>query len=144
MAATPYRAVSWQPNEVISEGKMDQLANNGQWLFENMPRARYTAHGVRRAEGVRIACGLCLVPAGTVPNYDREVYFGDFFSSGCMPIVTTAFVSNQRRVWVTIAGLGRFHPDDRGFQVHVTMGSDNPENDQLHKDAYVSWQAMGY
>lgn len=123
---------------------MDQLASNTQWLFDNMPRARYTAHGVRQNEGVKIAAGLCLIPASDMARANREVTFGDFFSVGCQPVVTTGIVATQRRIHATIDGIGQLHPDHRGFQVHIYMDIPNEENNFIARNFYVSWHAIGY
>lgn len=147
MTATPYRAVSWQPNELITEGKLDQLANNAQWLFENTPRANYRGHGVRKADGIRIACGLIPMPANKTAAAEGSVYFGNFFNTGCRPIITTGLISPvQKQFFISINGLGNSntHPDNNGFQAHIRLNIQPNHAQNITKTVYVTWQAMGY
>jgi hypothetical protein len=142
MTATPYKPVSWSPKELISSDKMAQLANNSQWLFENTPRSNYNAYGVSRATGVKLAAGIQIFGASKANNQTRPVYFNNFFSAACHPVVTTGVISFQRRTFVIMNGLGVLHPDQRGFE--ITVECDSTTANKIERSFYVTWMAMGF
>lgn len=146
MAATPFRAIHWAPNDLISEDKMDQTAANMNWLRDNTPRAHYRAHGVNKKDQIKIASGLALITARKQMRASKRVSFGNFFSARSRPIVTTGIISaKQRRIFVTVDGIGQLHPDHTGFDVHVVMDeAAAKKNRRILRNFYVSWQAMGY
>lgn len=145
MAGIPFRPLQWNPNEVLTKGKMDQIAFNEQYLFDNMPRAQYAAHGVRRDEGIKIASGFALIRATRRHHNSRAVYFGNFFSARTQPVVTTGAVSNYRRqLHVTLEGFGRLFPDHRGFRVYVVNNVHHKANRPMKRNMYVGWIALGY
>lgn len=143
MAATPFRAINWAPNELIGEDKMDQLANNTQWLYENTPRTLYTLPGgLKRPDGIRISSGKALITRRNAANAAVNVYFSNFFSARCEPVVTTGIVSNDAvQVFAVINGLGStLNPTSSGFQVQVRLAA----SPKIKRSFYVSWHAMGY
>jgi len=148
MAAEPYRAVNWSPNEVIGEDKMDQMSANMNWLRDNTPRAVYTLpSGLRRVEGVRIASGRVMIAARKSDDGSATVQFNNFFSARCQPNITTGIVAAgiPNRVFCFINGIGDvLAPDERGFQVWVNIASESKKTDRINKSFYVHWQAMGY
>lgn len=144
MATTPFRAVNFQPTQLLTEELLDQLATNQTWLFENTPRAIYTYGSLVRREGVRIVSGRALIGATAKTNSSVTVRFGNFFSANCNPNITTGIVSaKQRRFFVTVDGIGQLMPDNRGFQVHVSLDAQK-KADKISNNIYVSWIAMGY
>jgi hypothetical protein len=142
MAATPYKPVSWSPNELITEDKLDQIANNSQWLFENTPRVSYNAFNLNRTTGVKIACGTVLFNGSKTAYQTKPVYFSNFFSAASKPIVTTGVISFQRRTFVVTNGFGVYSPDSRGFEMIVECESTSVN--KIERDFYVSWMAMGF
>lgn len=144
MATTPFRAVNFQPNQLLTEELLDQLATNQTWLYENTPRAVYTYGNLRRREGVRIVSGRALIGATKKDSASTTVRFGNFFSANCNPNVTTGIVSaQQREFFCTIDGIGQMMPDNRGFQIHVSLNA-KKKADKIARNIYVSWNAMGY
>ena len=143
MAATPYRPLSWAPNEVMTEAKMDQIANNSQWLFENKPNVNYNAHGVRRVIGVKIMCGVTTIPYTLTGIQTVAAYFGNFFSVGCRPIVTTGVVSFQRRMHIITNGFGVMFPDHRGMEIVAECYAPDGGR-RIQNTFWVNWMAMGY
>jgi len=143
MTATPFKPISWAPDELISPEKLGQIANNSQWLFENTPRASYDAYGVKRATGVKIAAGTCLIYASKLATQTRPVYFGNFFSAACKPVVTTGVISFQNRTFVITNGFGVYQPDNRGFEIAVECQSNSGGN-KIERNFYVSWMAIGF
>lgn len=147
MSATPYRAITWAPDELLSEDKMDQLLNNVQWIYENTPRATYSlSDSVVRAENVRLACGRVTIPAVKSDNSGANVSFPNFFSPGCTPIITTGVVSKgQRHVFCVVNGLGEaLQPDYRGFGIWINVAEPDKTKDLIQATMYLNWMAMGY
>jgi hypothetical protein len=146
MATTPFKIIQWSPSEIISDSRMDNINSNLSWLYENTPLGIYTLPGgARKTTGIRIACGRVTIPPTKSDNASASVRFGNFFSSGCQPIITTGIVSDfQRRLFAAINGFGDLNPDHTGFQVYVNVAAGKEENDYISSRFYVTWQAMGY
>jgi len=146
MSATPYKPVNFS-SESLSQTKLQQLANNQQWLFENTPRVRYSASGLTRDSGTKILSGK--INYGTSPGDAVEmlVYFGNFFTAGCNPnvVITVQTNGGWLRKFGTIRSLqGLAAPiDHTGFIVHVTTHERAvPAN--FEAGGWVHWQAVGY
>jgi hypothetical protein len=139
-----YAPVEWTPGPITLPG-LQQMANNEQYLFENLPTMRYSAPGIARTGGIRVAAGI--MPFGsTKQNYlDMNIYFGNFFTSGCRPVVNTTVHSFYRgRKFCSIEGLaGATTVDSRGFLAVICsvepVGSDNG----IH-GGILHWTAIGY
>lgn len=124
---------------------MDHMTNNDNWLRDHTPRAVYRGPAGRHNVGVKILAGTCLITPSKKPYGNKAVYFGDFFSSRCQPVVTTGTVSaHQRRIHVTLNGFGRLHPDRRGFRVFINIDAKNKKNNKIARRFHVHWQALGY
>lgn len=141
-----FSAINWTPNEQIGERKMDQMTDNAEWLYKFSPRAIYTLPGgLRRTEGVKIASGRVLITKRNSDSASAEVRFGNFFSSGCEPNITTGVVSvGQAKIFCVTNGIGTLLPDSRGFQVGVNIAADVKKRDKIMNSFYVTWSAMGY
>jgi hypothetical protein len=141
-----YRPINWSPNEVVGEEKMDIFTSNLDYLYKNTPRAVYTIAGLTRVEGVRIASGRVNVAAASSDTANYQVRFGNFFSTGCQPNITTGLVSTgtQLQVFCTLSGIGQVLPDSTGFNVTVNIASPNKSTDTIRNTVYVMWEAMGY
>lgn len=145
MASTPFKVVSWSPNDPITSDKLGAMVTNDDWLKENMISGRYGANGISRDTGIRIASGLALVTSRKSADASVSVNFGNYFSNGCKPIVTTGTVSSaQRQIYVTIDGPGTgMQPTRDGFQVHVHVNSTS-KTKKISRNFYVAWHALGY
>lgn len=141
-----FKAVNWTPTELIGQAKIEQLADNAEWLFNNIPQGHYTLPGgLARNEGLKIATGSALITKRKSDTASVTVRFADFFSTGCQPIVTTGIVAQgQTQIFCTINGIGKLQPDDTGFQAWVNIAAENKKNDAITRSFYVNWQAMGY
>lgn len=141
-----FRAINWTPNEMVGERKMDQLAENSDWLYQNTPRAIYTLPGgIRRPEGVKLASGRIVIGKSNDVTVTASVRFGNYFSTQCEPLITTGIVNEgQPRIFCVYSGLNRMLPDHRGFEVKVHIAAGKDENKKISKTFYVAWQAMGY
>jgi len=146
MAATPFKVISWSPNEPITDEKLDAMVSNDNWLKQNMVTGLYGAYSKRRDEGVRITSGLVLITSRRQATASANVNFGGFFSPGCRPVVTTGIISKgQRRIFLTIDGPGtELHPTPQGFQVHVEIDAAKKAYLKIKRNFYVTWAAMGF
>lgn len=145
MASTEFKVVSWSPRDPITDEKLDNMVNNDNWLRDHQVRGRYSANGVRFDVGIRMASGLALITSSKSADRNKSVSFGNYFSEGCKPIVTTGIVSSsQRQIFASIDGPGsKPQPTRDGFQVHVHVNSKNKRR-KITKNFYVSWHALGY
>lgn len=123
MAATAYKPVTWG-EEPTTTAKLNQMANNTQWVYENMPRMLFTAYGVKKTTGVKILSGVAIIPASGSTWSSINVSFGTFFTPGCKPVVVTGHqpTSAKWRFQITIQGLSERNIDHRG--VKIAAGAD--------------------
>lgn len=140
MTATPYRPVTWN-TEPISQGKLQQMADNDEWLFENAARVRYSVNGIVKDDGLKILVGKTLYGTSAVSAVYQDVYFGSFFSTNCNPIVTCTLETGTGlgRKQVTLAGFGG-DVDSRGFRAAIYTD----EVTYMDKAGWLHWQAIGY
>jgi hypothetical protein len=146
MAATEYTPVSWSDNEPLLTEKMSAMTQNDQYLFENMPRVYYNAHGVKKATGTKIMTGFVAAP------YTQNVYssntfnFGSFFSAGCRPVVVAGAPHSWPRIryLVAVRGIGTTFPDHRGFEIRVSSAEVNAKENRLPHTVWVPFIAVGY
>lgn len=145
MAATPYKPISWYDNDPLFTDKLNAMTNNDQWLFENSASMYYNAYSLKRTTGIKIACGMTLIPSAKSSWASALVYFGDFFSAGCHPVIVTGLVHQwEIRIHHGVRGIGTMHPDQRGFTISVSTDIPTATSNYISKFFYVSWIAMGY
>lgn len=153
MAQNEYRPVSWN-GEPITNSKLNQMANNTQFLFERTPRIRYAAAGITRDSGLKMIVGKTPIPIVQTEWTEVETYFGDFFSAGCHPSINAnlEMTQNLHRTLMVIRPLGSYTTygeiDHRGFKAHVWSNEDDggggPAADVLTTGGFIHWQAVGY
>lgn len=144
MAATPYRPVSWT-DQNLSKEKLQQMANNEQWLFENNPKIRYNYSGaIIRDNGLKIIAGKSPFGTSGLDSIDTWVYFGNFFSAACKPIVTAVVETGGfwLRKFITIRGIGG-EIDYRGFLAHLTT-HENVVDNRVEASGWIHWTAVGF
>lgn len=144
-----FKATNWSQAELIEQKKANVTNNNIDWLFNNTPRAVYTLPGgsrdLRRAEGVKIASGRVIIAAPTENNASGEVRFGNFFSTGCEPNVTTGIIASFPGIVCSLSGIGGGIPDQRGIVVKVAIADwMRATRPSFGETIYVSFNAMGY
>lgn len=139
------KVVSWSPGDPITDEKLDAMVNNDNLLRDNMLTGQYKGHGVTKTTGIKIATGLVGIAPSKSNQQVKPVYFNNFFSTSCRPIVTTGIIaSSQRMIFATIDGPGSaLFPDRTGFQVHVFVDSLSKTR-KITRTFYVSWIAVGF
>lgn len=145
MTATPYKPVSWNDRSLSTE-RLQQMANNDQWLFENSPRIRYSANNITRDSGLKVIAGKTAYAAQPTLDYTNvEVYFGSFFTVGCRPSVSTTVETSLsgNRKFASIRGFGGQEVDYRGFIAHVTA-HETVNHPWGISGGWVHWIAIGY
>lgn len=146
MAATPYKPVSWSDRS-LDVSKLQQMATNDQWLFENSPRMRYSGNGVVRDNGIKIIAGK--TPYATSSNdwVDVSIYFGSFFTAACKPIVicTDETTGAALRKLVVTRGFGG-EIDYRGFVAHISDQENHIDRAHypIESPGWVHWIAVGF
>jgi hypothetical protein len=98
------------------------MANNDQYLFENLAKVRYKNSGIVRDTSMKILAMRVPFSGTSARQIRQDVYFDGFFTSGCAPICTgTAISIPNKRLTVTFAGLGNASPapDARGAFIQV-------------------------
>lgn len=143
----PYRALMWSDNEGLDVDKLNAMTNNDQWLFENMPRAKYIDGAVNKDAGIKVLGVRGYVPPTSGNGYTTSVYFGNVFSAGCKPIVVATAVSTnwQRRYICAVNGLGSLvFPDHNGCRVGVSADELNPKVNKIAAAVYVNVIAVGW
>lgn len=146
MATTPYKPTSWSVGEQITREKLNQMTANDQYIFENQPNAFYNAHGIKKTTGLKIMAGYVYIAGGKAKHYQKAVYFGNFFSVGCKPIVVTGqVIQKQSRIHCIIRGLtGEYWPDHRGFTAVVDSDELSTKSNYFHYGVNVQFIAVGY
>jgi hypothetical protein len=138
---TPFQPVSFNAGDNALLSKFNQMANNSQWLFENLPKIRYKTSAITRDTNTKILALRTPYGATTGRQVRFDVYFDGFFSSGCQPIgVGTAISNGQKRLQVVIAGLGNSPvPDSRGAFIQLEADEIYPVGtDQLGGMIYTA------
>ena len=150
MAVSPFVGVQWQPLDLLDQSKMDAMANGIQYVHDNTPRARVgVGSGAARDQQVKIAAGRVQIPRKPKDdNHTEPVWFGNFFSGGCAPLVTLGVQSRlQRNIYTTFEGIDKQAPDQRGMRINVevgeTAGKAN-DKDKIRRTFQVHWMAMGW
>lgn len=140
---TVFKALNWSPNELIGEPKMDTLVSNAEFLFYNTPRVLLS--DIKRVEGVKIASGRGIIAPRDSDTAGLTISFGNFFSSGCQPIITTGIsANNEVAIFCVVNGISTEQPDNTGFQVEVNVATTNAALDKFVQSVYINWMAVGY
>jgi len=146
MAATPYKSVNFS-GEALSQAKFQQLANNGQWLFENTPRVRYSSFGgLLKDSNTKIISGKSPYTAVNADYARVAVYFGSFFTAGCKPNVTATVEvgGGLVRKVVSLTSLSGGGVDHTGFVAELFTVEAGTQNRLVEAGGFIHWQAIGY
>jgi hypothetical protein len=137
---TPFDPVNFD-QEALDAGKLQKLSNNVQYLFDNAAKIRYKMGSIERTSGVKILTGRAVIPIQKDATYGRvNVYFNNYFTSGCRPIVVATPESLLSRLHVAILGLSNGSIDHTGFR--ITTSSEYYKS--LDHTMYIHWIAVGY
>lgn len=146
MSANDYKPVSWN-GEPMSTLKLNQMSSNTQYLFERMPRIRYSVEGIVRDTAVKVISGKTAYPLDTTKNYTYlPVLFGSYFTAGCRPVVTASVEAGNHRAKVVLIGTGGqgVEIDHTGFTAIVSHEEHLLGGQVRIIQGWVHWTATGY
>ena len=143
MASTPFRHVTWG-EEPVSKAKLEQMTSNDEYLLDNMMRASFRNLGGTKNTGLKFLGGSVYLPANKKDSTWANVYFGNFFSPGCRPVVVaTPAMYPTQQVTCNIHGIGQIqNPDHRGFVVYCWIANTNKAT--ISHGIRVHYQALGW
>lgn len=146
MPVSPYKPMTWG-DEPTSSDKLQQMVNNTQHVYENMPRMQYYTYSIRKTTGIKLMSGIAVVPANNRDWSIVRVEFGTWFTPGCKPVITTGtqLTGGKPRWQVYIKGIGTYYPDHRGMEVGV--GADywgTTVKNIVDQRVFIHWTAVGY
>lgn len=147
MPVTAFNNVTWGEEDVTA-AKLNSMAQNSLWLYENLPKAHLLTYGgIRKDEKVKIAAGVITIPKSKEKIQQLKVDFDSFFTKNCKPIIVCTIVSHQNSKYVVttygIRGQG-YVPLDDGFMARVAVFETNANVNFFNKTSYLNWIAMGY
>jgi hypothetical protein len=144
---TPYKALEFAKNDVITKDDVDQMQTNLQYIKDNTPRGRFI--GPRKIHN-----SLNVLIAGRTPirkntksrsAYVKVEFPARAFDPGCRPAITTGIVSDQTsKIFCVVNGPGGTdYPTATGFDISVVVSKDSAQN-SIIRDFWVDWHAYGY
>lgn len=144
----PYQSVAFNYGDQLLIPQMNQLANNTQYLFENLAKVRYRSSAINRDTTTKILAVRTPVSATPARQQRADIYWNGFFSSGCAPIVVATAISHpQKRLNVVVCGLGGVVlPDSRGCMAQVEADEVYSEvpGGNIVNNLYIDLIAIGY
>lgn len=146
MASKEFVAVSFSPNQLIDEDTLDQMNNNLVYLRDQAIDGKYQhLNGGATDKGIKMLCGRAVIAPRKGDTAKQRVNFARMFTPDSVPVITTSITStHQTRIFETIAGIGRVHPNHQGFEVTVNVAAEKEKNDKISRKIYINWIAMGY
>ena len=147
MSVTEYTPVSFSPGDPLVVEKLNAAMSNIQLLNERTPVILYSAYGITKDKGLRVYSTTATIAPRAGTDFGVDVYFGNFFSTSCKPVVTVSLSTYpQKRFHLNIKGLGGtlVIPDHRGCSVGVNSDELNPANNKLGNTVYVNVNAVGW
>lgn len=122
------------------------MASNDEALFELKPTAAIKHSGVSRNRGMKILAGSQLFQPSNEYNATNTIYFGNYFSVGCLPIVQTGLYSHpQTGMNIATFGIGGVKvPDHRGFNAYCWSDDRLGNNGRIVQPYYVTYIAIGF
>lgn len=146
MSTNEFVAVNWTANQIIDEDSLDQLNSNTVYLRNQSVNGKYMhLNGGVTDFGVKILCGKKQITPRKSDTALLSVGFAKLFTPESAPVVTTSLTSpGPVKFFHIVNGIGRLHPDHRGFEVKVNVYADVKANDTFSQSIFVNWIAMGY
>ena len=142
---TDYVDVSWTREPIVVE-KLQQMVTNDRFLLESKPVTAIKHKGVTKNKGMKILAGSQLFQPSLTWSTNVNVYFGNFFSAGCYPVVSPAiYGAPQTATYIHPKGLGGAQlPDHRGFAVYVRSNERSGFKGTLVRPYYITYIAVGW
>lgn len=122
MSTSEYSPVTWSDGDPLDTVKLQQMVDNTRLLYERTPTFKVNSHGVIKESGLRVLATTLQFPRTTSDSQWQSLYFGNFFSPGCRPVISLGYnVGPHKRMYATFNGLGSnsHWPDHRGIDIIV-------------------------
>ena len=121
MPITSFKSLLWGRGESVTSEKLNQMVNNSQYLFEQMPKTYYNTYGIKKTSGLKILAGIISIAPSNALWTSGRVEFGSYFTPGCKPVVVTGHqpTAAKWRYHTIVKGIGTYYPDHRGIELHV-------------------------
>jgi hypothetical protein len=124
------------------------MVANMRYLKQMSPLVQYTAYGVNKQDGMKIASGIVAFPAHPGRTMTKDISFGSFFTPGIHPsIQATVAAIDQQRTFVAIQGIGagNLRPmSEQGFRVVLNADPLKDGTNYFPTVVHVHWLAIGY
>lgn len=149
MVAQPYKNVTFSTNSPLDKDTLNQMANNSQWLFENLPKVTYAATGIKRSAGMKILAGVTPYQPTPWEHTGVVVNFSNFFTPGCQVVVVANNVSGYtNRKYASLRALDETEfIDHRGFIAAIGTYEhffDPTAPKTINRPGFLSWIAVGF
>lgn len=142
---TQYRPVQWAAGEPLTSAKLSAMAANDQYLFESLPRMQFNNGGVRKTNGIKILAVTAPIATTTDRHGRTTIYFGDFFSIGCRPVITYSINATPKEQFhLAIKGIGTKIPDHRGVEILASAAELSSKHNQINYPVNAHIIAVGF
>jgi hypothetical protein len=143
--AEPYKDVTFGRERLTAE-KLNAVVNNTNWLKEHLPEMAFEHEGIKKDVNLKWLAGSALLQPTQAWSLTAEVRFGNYFSTGCRPILMTALHGYpQTGVVHTTYGIGdQRTPDNRGFAVYIVPYDRSGFNSKIMHPINISYLAIGW
>lgn len=147
MPVTPFKAMKFKKNDVITKDDMDQMNSNLQYLEDMTPHARfYKGDGTPMDIRSTIIGGRTRIRKNKKSDDARvRVSFpAGTFDADCHPHVTTGIIAeHQTKIFCVVNGPGVAYPNANGFDIQINIAA-GKKHDKIVKEFWVAWHAFGY
>ncbi len=144
-----YKATNWIDDEDITARKLNQMSQNDQFLLDRIPRMFFDGRNgsPRRNINIKVAAGIAFLPRQTARQGNINVYFRNYFSPGCKPVIVAQPASAANfRIFCTIKQIGtnRGDPTERGFAIVLNADPLAKTTNYFPNVTDVHWIAIGW
>lgn len=145
MTTAQFSPVSWSEGDPLDNQKLAKMASNEQYLAEQMPKMYYNAFGVKKTTGVKVMAFTATFGTNKAHKATTDVYFGNFFSPGCVPVITVGNNTYpQTRFHVEYRGLSATRVDHRGMKLSIATDEVTRNYAPITNSVVITIIAMGW
>ena len=137
--------VTWGEEPILVE-KLQVMAENDRKLRNLIPTMLFKSAGVNKSTGLKVLAGTVISPPSMTRSQNQDVYFGNFFSVGCNPVVVAQNASERwRAVHLGTHGLGKTpNPSHVGFTAHLMYDGISGAKGNITTPITIHYIAVGW
>lgn len=137
--------VTWS-DEPVSTEKLQVMSENIRKLRNRIPTMLFKSGGINKTTGLKILGGSVISNPSGIVSQNTDIYFGNFFSVGCNPIVIPSFYSERLRAMnVGVHGLGKTPaPNHVGATIFLMYDGNKGLDGKITVPIQIVWIAMGW